>query len=323
MTRTPLPSDRHDRPVAVTGSSGFLGRAVVARLARAGCLVRAIARTDCAVAGAAEVRTAPDLGAEAERMVEGCRAVVNCAGRAHIMRREDPGAAEAAFIAVNRDLAVRLAEAARWAGAERFVQISSVAALASRTLPGATVDDGDVPAPSGPYGRAKLEADIALAAMASPRFAPISLRPPAIYGPGAPAWFGALDRAARLGLPLPLGRIENRRSFVFVGNVADAVATALASDVTGAFVVTEGPPVSTARLYDGLARLYDHRNRVWNFPPALVASAARLVLGGRADSLLGDAAFDGSAFAASMAWTPPFSMDEGLRITVAGNDAEA
>ena len=78
-----------------------------------------------------------------------------------------------------------------------------------------------------------------------------------------------------------------------------------------------------ARLYDGLARLYGHRNRVWNFPPALVASAARLVLGGRADSLLGDAAFDGSAFAASMAWTPPFSMDEGLRITVAGNDAEA
>lgn len=284
--------------------------------------MRAIVRADCKVPGAAEVRPGTDVGAEAERLVENCCAVVNCAGRAHVMRREDPRNAEAAFTAVNRDLAVRLAEAARSAGVERFVQVSSVAALASRTRPGVLVGDDDAPAPSSPYGKAKLEADIKLAEMTTPDFRPISLRPPAIYGPRAPAWFGALDRAARAGLPLPLGRIVNHRSFVFVGNVADAIATALARDVTGAFIVTEGPPVSTALFYERLTQLYGHRGRVWSFPPALIASTVRLVLGFRAESLLGNAAFDGSEFPATTGWSPPFSMDQGLRITVAGNNAE-
>lgn len=307
----------------MTGSSGFLGRAVVANLARRGWRVRAIVRADCSVPGAAEVRVATHLGAEAVRLLEGCCAVVNCAGRAHIMHQEDPRDAEAAFMAVNRDLAVSLAEAACSVGARRFIQVSSVATIASRTQPGVIVGDSDFPKPTSPYGRAKLEADIALAEMASSEFGTISLRPPAIYGPGSPAWFGMLNRAARVGLPLPLGRIENRRSFVFVGNVADAVATALTRHITGAFIITEGPPVSTAHLYHRLAQFYGHSRRVWNFPPVLIASAARLMLGARAESLFGDAAFDGSAFASKAGWTPPFSMDEGLSMTVAGHDAEA
>ena len=49
------------------------------------------------------------------------------------------------------------------------------------------------------------------------------LRPPLVYGPGQRANLARLTRAVERGWPLPLGRIANRRSLIYVRNLADAV----------------------------------------------------------------------------------------------------
>lgn len=307
--------------VLVTGASGFLGRAIVAAGAQAGHHMIAASRAGTAVPGAAQVQASGDLLAEALALdFSGVDALIHCAARVHVLRREAPGVAEAANQAMNAQLPVRLAMAARESGARRFVQISSVAALASRTPAGATVTDSSPPAPSTPYGRAKRDADAALAAMASGDFATIALRPPALYGPGCEAWFAMLARAARAGVPLPLGAIENRRSFAFVGNVAQAAVASLKPLQSGAFIVTDSLPISTAALYRKLLALAGHGDRVWRWPAPLVRLPAQLVLGERSHSLIGDAAFDGSRFAQTYGWEPPVRMDEALRLTM---DAEA
>lgn len=301
----------------VTGASGFLGRAIVASGAEAGHHMIAASRSGAAVPGAGDVQASGDLLGGSVLNFDGVDAVIHCAARVHVLKREDPAKARAAFHAMNAELPVQLAKAARDAGVGRFVQVSSVAAIASATAPGEMLDDESAPSPTTPYGQAKLAADRALAELASENFSVVSLRPPAIYGPDVGAWFAMLARAARLGVPLPIGRIDNARSIAFVGNIADAVVTSARSHQNGSFIVTDSVPISVGTLYRKLTARSGHSGRVWNWPRPLVQPLARAALGERANSLVGNAAFDGSRFARTLRWEPRVDMDEALTLSFA------
>lgn len=304
--------------VAVTGASGFVGKAVVDALARAGHHPVAIVRAASSARG--EIRTSGDLlAADFAPLFEGCDAVVNCAARVHVTTREDPATAERAFHAMNAELPVRMASAAKKGGVRRFVQLSSVAAISSISPANTTIDDDSAAQPDAPYGRAKRAADEALAAKNDDAMTIVSLRPPAIYGCGVGAFFAVLMRAAKVGVPLPIGRIENRRSFAFVDNVAGAVVAAVQHSATGAFILTDSPPIATADLYRRLLTLYGHSDRVWNWPAPVIATAAKLLLRSRAQSFIGDAAYDGGRFVETFGWQPPTGMDQALAQTVAGH----
>lgn len=305
--------------VAVTGASGFVGKAVVAALARTGHHPIAIVRKAPTESADAETRISEDLlTADFAALFQGCDAVVNCAARVHVMQREDPATAERAFNAMNADLPVRMATAAKKGGVRRFVQLSSVAAISSISPTGTPIGDDRLAQPESPYGRAKRAADDGLAATSDEAMTIASLRPPAIYGPGVGVFFAMLMRAAKLGLPLPIASIDNRRSFAFVDNIADAVVRTIEGTATGAYILTDSAPISTADLYRRLLTLYGHGNRVWNWPAPIIATTAKLLLRSRAQSFIGDAAYDGSRFAATFGWQPPTSMDEALALTVAG-----
>lgn len=306
------------RLIAVTGANGFIGKAVCARLAHDGHRVRAIIRTPATIPNSVEIRYFGDPTSALPPLFEGCDAVINCAARVHITRREDPVEALAAYRAINRGLACDLARSARDAGVARFVQVSSVAAMG--TAVGGVLRDGDPERPKTPYGIAKLEGDHALAALAGPDFGMLSLRLPATFGPGVAVWFKKLMAAAWLGVPLPLGQIHNLRSFVYVDNIAEALSAAAIHshrEVSGIYLVTDSAPLSTAELYRKLLNLAGQPDRAWNWPEGFVRGAARLVLGSRASSLIGNAAYDGSRFTRDFAWCPSVSFDDALRITMA------
>lgn len=271
--------------VAVTGAAGFLGRAIASRLTD----VRPITR-----------ETDGDLlQADLPSLVEGCDVVVNCAALA-----DAKSGTEAEHWRMNAEFPVALAVAAKEAGVRRFVQISSVIAITS---------------PDSRYGKSKLAADSALMKLAGDGFSVAALRPPPIFGPGAKGGFSLYSKVASRGFPLPIGRIDNSRSFAYVGNVADAVVRCLDSDRSGTWVITDSSPLSSADLYRKLLVLHGYGDRVLPFPALLLRIAANAVNRERAESLLGDAAFDGSCFASAFNWSPPTSFDEGLRLTVAAS----
>ena len=283
--------------------------------------MRALIRGEAVVPNAGEVRSIGNLlEADLERAVEGAHAVVNCAARVHVTGREDPAIARLAYDKMNHRFAVELADAARRTGAARYVQLSSVAAVTATTAPGEVCRDEAEAAPTTPYGQSKLAADRALRTRDGKGFTTVSLRPPAVYGPGVGAFFARLMKAARMGVPLPIGRICNARSFIFRENLADAVAAAVAAQETGSYIVTDSEPISTARLYRALLALAGHPDRVWSWPTAPVRILARAALRGRATSLLGNAAYDGSRFAETFGWKAATGMDEGLRLTMNGTE---
>lgn len=249
----------------------------------------------------------------------GVEAVIHLAARVHVMRErtDDP---LAVFRAVNVEGTRGLVRAAVTAGVQRFVYVSSVKVLGEGRSEAYT--SVDQPRPGDPYGQSKAEAESVVWSEGAGMECAV-LRPPLTYGPGVGGNFRRLlrwtDQAARW--PLPLGGIPNRRSLIFVGNLSDALLhLAAAPDgprVTGTWLVSDGEDLSTSELVARLGRAAGRPVRLVPCPRALIRVAARL--SGRTaevDRLLRSLTVDIAGLRAT-GWEPPFTVDDGLRETMA------
>jgi UDP-glucose 4-epimerase len=188
------------------------------------------------------------------------------------------------------------------------------------TPPDRPLRESDPPHPLDDYGRSKWQAERALAAVAAETgLRAAALRLPLCYGPGAKANVAALARVARMGVPLPLASVDNRRSVLGTGNFASAVIAMLAhpdklqAGALTPFFVADAGAVSTADFARGLARAQGRHPRLWPLPASVLRIAAAAV--GRSDAverLLGTLEVDTSAFRSTFGWTPPYSLEEGL-----------
>ncbi len=189
----------------VFGGTGFLGRAVVARLNAGGARVRiAVRHPDAAVAPAGVEAVVADLrdAASVVRAVADADWVVNAVG----LYRESRGET---FQAIHVEGARSVAEAANRGAAEALVHISGIGAdLASESS----------------YVRARAAGEIAVRE-AFPKAT--ILRPSVLFGPGD-SFFNSLARIARLLPAFPLfGDGRTQLQPVYVEDVAAAVARSL------------------------------------------------------------------------------------------------
>jgi UDP-glucose 4-epimerase len=278
--------------IAVTGASGFVGRALVPVLEARG--------HDVALLGREATGDIARFSGWA-RALAGMDAVVHLAALAH-----GRGAGEAQIRAINVDAAVALGRAAAAAGA-RMVFLSSVKALGEETA-GRPFDEASPLAPQDAYGRAKADAERALRALEG--LGLTILRPPLLYGPGVKANFLSLMRAVARGWPLPLASVRNARSLVYVGNLVDAIARCLeAGTEARTYLVCDGPAISTPDLCRALGRALGAPARLFPFPPALLELAPPL------GKLTRSLEVSDRALRRDLGWAPPFGFEEGLRRT--------
>ncbi|WP_423198188.1 MULTISPECIES: UDP-glucose 4-epimerase family protein [unclassified Cupriavidus] len=305
--------------ILVTGATGFVGGALVRRLARDGLPVRAAVRSAGAhVPGAVEIAQVGDLSADTEwrDALRGVTAVVHAAARVHVMDEtaQDP---LAEFRRANVAGTVNLAQQAAEAGARRFVFVSSIKVNGEATSPGTPFRADDAPAPLDPYGVSKLEAEVALRELSSQTgMAVVIVRPPLVYGPGVKANFAAMLRWVRRGVPLPLGAIYNVRSVVSVENLADLLATCLVHPAAAGqtFLVSDGEDVSTSELLRRVARAMGRPARLLPVPaPLLEGIAAALGKRDVARRLCGSLHVDIEKTRRMLGWRPPLTLDDGLK----------
>jgi UDP-glucose 4-epimerase len=305
--------------VLVTGAAGFVGTALISRLVASGKhSLRAVVRNESSATPANIERYVGDVAPHSDWLpaVSGVDVVVHLAARVHVMRdaASDP---LAEYRRVNTEGTLRLARQAAAADVRRFLFLSSVKVNGEA----GAFSESDPPAPADPYGVSKREAEEGLNQLASETgMDVVVIRSPLAYGPGVQANFRALIRAVALGIPLPLGSVENRRSLVALDNLVDLIVTCIDHPAAAneTFFVSDGEDLSTPELIRRLAHALGRPVRLFPVPPTLLRIAAA-VLGKRdaAQRLLGSLQVDISKARRLLGWTPPMSVDEGLTRTVA------
>lgn len=236
--------------VTIFGGSGFVGRYVTQRMARAGWRVRVAVRRPneamhvkpygtvgqvepvlCNIRDDASVRAAM-IGADA---------AVNCVGILIESGRNR-------FDAVQHEGAARVAGIAADVGVGRLVHISSIGA--------------DIEADSA-YSRSKAAGEKAVLDHFP---SAVILRPSVIFGT-EDQFFNKFARLTQLGPVLPIVGGDTRMQPVFVDDVAQAVASGILGTARPGIYELGGPEVSTLR--DLLARMLnviEKRRLIVNLP---------------------------------------------------------
>jgi NADH dehydrogenase len=253
----------HPELVTIFGGSGFVGTQIVQELARLGYRVRvAVRRPDLAghlrtlgavgqiVPMQANVRY-PDSIAAA---VRGVSVVINLAAVGVERGRQR-------FRAVNVLGARRVAEAARAAGATRFIHMSVI---------GADTDSPSRFARSRAMGEAEVRSAFPSA---------IIFRPSVIFGPGD-EFFNKLGMIARMLPVMPLFGGGTKFQPVYVGDVAEAFAQAVTGNLkAGKVYELGGPDVLTNRaLVERVLRYTNRRNPILPLP-AVIGQLLALPMG--------------------------------------------
>lgn len=211
-----------DAPLAITGGTGFVGRAVLEMLPACGFVAGALARNipDEPINGVDWVRGDLQDSAALDRLISGAGAVVHIAG---LTNTPDPEH----FAAVNVTGTANVIAAAKQARIKRFVFVSSLAAREPQL---------------SRYGASKAQAE---ELVKSSGLDWTIVRPPAVYGPRDVDMF-ELFRAARLGIvPLPP---SGATSIIHVDDLARLLLRLV--DPTG----RPGEPSATPLLEDTTSR---------------------------------------------------------------------
>ncbi|MDI1445752.1 NAD-dependent epimerase/dehydratase family protein [Polyangium sp. 6x1] len=259
--------------VAITGASGFLGRALVARALAAGRRVRGLDLTPDREGGPSIELVRGDVSEP-----PACAAL--CAGAeivyhtAAVVRESGP---MALFERVNVGGTAAMLVAARRAGVRHFVMISSVM-VHGFDFPDGVPEDGPMGGLDNPYCATKIRSEaLALAANEPGVFDVYVVRPGDVYGPGSIPW---TERPTRMMAARSWIYVDGKNrhvNHVYVDNLLDAIDLVLAAKKSGLpFTVTDDRR-TTAREFFGHYQRFLGLRWLPDLPAPLVLGAASVL----------------------------------------------
>ena len=312
--------------VLVTGANGFVGRALCAEAVSRGMAVRGITRAsgDLPISVENFAVGGIDGNTNWRDVLTGCEVVVHLAARVHVMSDLAANPLEE-FRRVTVRGTLNLARQAAAANVRRFLFVSSIKVNGEATQLGRPFMADDAPAPLDAYGVSKMEAEQGLREIARKSgMDVVIIRPPLVYGPGVKANFATMIRWLNCGVPLPLGAIDNQRSFVSLNNLVDLILTCLTYPAAAnqTFLVSDGEDVSTTELLRRMSQALGRPARLVPVPVSWLKLAAAMV--GKQDvaqRLCGSLQVDIEKTRRLLGWMPPLSLDEGLKKAAEGISA--
>lgn len=251
--------------IGVIGGTGFIGRAVVKKLADAGAQVLVLCRN---ADRAKRLKVLGDVGqvsvlagdalndAALARLIAASDKIVNLVGILHPSGKQN-------FENTQAELPARIAKMAKGQDLQKIVHVSAIGADANS---------------ASAYARTKAAGEAALAKDGAKSCvqAPTILRPSIVFGPGD-GFFNRFGQMAMIAPALPLiGGGKNKMQPVYVGDVAQAICIALAESATDGQIYELGGPhvYSFKELMALTLQAVDRRRALVPVPFAMMALPA-------------------------------------------------
>ena len=306
----------------ITGANGFVSGALISRLFLGSQyqIQIALRRKVLDIPQGVTPFHVGDLGPETDWQVavSGVNVVVHTAARVHVMDKYLADSLSE-FRHVNVNGTLKLARQAAAAGVSRFIFISSAKVNGEGTPIDQPLTKADPPNPQDAYALSKWEAEQVLSKITEETgMEVVILRPPLVYGPGVKANFLRMIEFVARGIPLPFDRINNDRSFIYLGNLVEAIYICINHPKAAGqtYLVSDGEDVSTPELIRRVGVALGKSTRLFPFPPSLLRLAGKIT--GQLDAverLVGSLTIDSSKIRRELGWKPPYTMEEGLKET--------
>jgi nucleoside-diphosphate-sugar epimerase len=305
--------------ILVTGASGFIGSHLVGRLQKAGDTLFVATRREVGGLSGKDIKRIAvgeiDGNTVWDDILRDIDVVIHLAGRVHVMHDYCSNPL-AEYRKVNLCGTTNLANACAQQGVKRFIFLSTIKVNGEFTLPGCKFNEIDLPNPSDPYAISKYEAEERLLKLSiSSNMEIVIIRPPLVYGPDVKANFLLLMKLCSLSLPIPLGRINNSRSFISIDNLVDFVhvCTVHPAAKNEIFLVSDGEDLSTTQLIEKISQSIGKTAKLFYIPIPILRCIARLF--GRSDifdRLTNSMRLDIQKSRKLLNWEPKISASEGL-----------
>ena len=305
--------------IFLTGSSGFIGSALSKKLLSDNFIVYTKMHSnrfsDCVINLTSD--SEPEQAKPLSDALKNCQVFFHLAARAHILKETESDPLSV-FRQANVNETLRFAQIAADAGVKRFVFLSSIGVngLYSSDKP---FTESDTTNPHNPYTTSKFEAEELLRKLEQKsNMEVVIIRSPIVYGPKLKANFLNLFKIVDMGLPLPFGSIQNRRSIIYVGNLVDALIRCATHPAAAGqtFIVSDNEVVSTPQLVRAIGRAIRRPSLIFPLPLPIMQVCAGLV--GKSsviDRLTQSLEVNSSKMRRELGWEPPYTMQQGLEAT--------
>jgi UDP-glucose 4-epimerase len=306
------------KKIFITGSTGFVGQALVRLLDNNAYVLTAAVRQHSEILPKAVSQFfIGDINACADcsKILSEVEVVIHLAARVHVMKDESADPLEA-FRLTNTTATLNLARQAAAAGVKRFVFLSSVKVNGEFSAKGKPFTPEDDYIPSDPYGLSKYAAEKGLLEIADKTdMEVVIIRPPLVYGAGVKGNFLQMIRWVSKGIPLPLGAMQSQRSLVALDNLTNLIYLCIDHPAAAGeiFLVSDDKDVTTTYLLKKIGTAVGKPARLLPIPQGLLTTVLNC-LGQRAISqrLCTSLQVDISKTKTLLGWKPVVDMDDAL-----------
>ena len=214
---------------------------------------------------------------------------------------------------VNVTQTLQLAKKAKESGIKQFIFMSTVAVYGIET--GVMNEKSDY-TPLTEYGKSKLRAEIELQKLENKNFKVSIIRPPIVYGKNAPGNMKSLLKLINKVPLLPFGKIENKRSMVYIGNLSHLVDEIIIQKKSGVFLASDDEPISTSRLIELIAKNLDKKIYLVKIP--FFESLLKILKPSFHKRLYGSLEVDNSITKEKLNLKNPYSVEDGIKLMING-----
>lgn len=309
--------------VVVTGAYGFIGRSLCVELLKRNFFVHGVVRVFnkniLAKNKNLKVTSIGDISSKTNwiKTISGAKCIIHCAAKTRTIQKKLNK--NSIYLDTNVEGTLNLAKQAANLGVKRLIFLSSAKVNGEFTLGSSSFKNTDQSNPEDQYSNSKFIAEKELLKISHQTgLEVVIIRSPLVYGEGVKGNFLKLLDLVYKGIPLPFSNVNNLRSLVGLDNLIDLIICCISVKKARGktFLVSDNEDISTTNLVKKIAKFMKKPTRLFYLPQNLLKFLSLLIDKTLGNRLLNSFKLNISHTNKVLRWTPPVSLDKGLKKTI-------